>query len=109
VAIHILALAGCASERIDDRAASALANANYGAARVRLQKDLTDNRSDRDYILSRERLLIATLADGQPAAAEEISNQTFQLLRTQGLNADRTVASVVLTEGVKIWKGEPFE
>jgi hypothetical protein len=100
---------GCASPGMDDRAASALSTANYGAARVRLQKDLTEDRSDRDYILSRERLLIATLADGQPAAAEEISNQTFQLLRTQGLNADRTVASVVFNEGVKIWKGEPFE
>src|SRR6185369_8080879 len=42
-------------------------------------------------------------------AAEEVANQTFRLLRTQGLNADRTTASIVLNEDIKIWKGEPFE
>lgn len=100
---------GCASSQLNERVEAAMASGSYGVARVRLQKELTDDPADRDYLLTRMRLLLATLADGQPDAAEQIANQTFQLLRTQGLNADRTVASVVLNEGVRIWKGEPFE
>lgn len=74
-----------------------------------LQKGLTKDPSDRAYILDRLRLLILTLADGSPAAAEETANQTFDLLRTQGLNDDKTVSAAVFNERVKIWKGEPFE
>lgn len=104
----MLLLAGC-SAGMDAKSAWAIEAGNFGAARVRLQEALSTDPSDRDYILSRMRLQIATLADGDPHAAEEISNEAYRMLRVQGLNADRTVASVVLNEGVKIWKGEPFE
>lgn len=104
----MLLLGGC-SAGMDSKSAWAIESGNYGAARVRLQEALSQDPSDRDYILGRMRLQIATLADGDPHAAEEISNEAYRLLRVQGLNADRTVASVVLNEGVKIWKGEPFE
>lgn len=104
----LAALSGCSSS-IDRSAAAAIDAGAYGSARLILEKEISSDRSSRDYILSRMRLQIATLADGEPRAAEEISNEAFSLLRTQGINADKTVASVVLTEGVKIWKGEPFE
>lgn len=104
-----LALGACASSRMDPGAARAIANADYGVARFRLQNNLTQDRSDRNYILDRMRLLITTLADGDPWAAEEVANQTFALLRTQGLNEDKTVPSFVFNEGVRVWKGEPFE
>lgn len=102
-------LMGCASGRADARAVRGAEAGEYGAARVVLSRSLTDRREDRDYVLDRVRLLALTLADGLPDAAEETANQTFAMLRTQGLNADRTVASVVFHEGVRIWKGEPFE
>ncbi len=108
VALAMGSLGGC-SAGMDAKSAWAIESGNYGAARVRLQEALSDDPSDRDYILSRMRLQIATLADGDPHAAEEVSNEAYRLLRVQGLNADRTVASVVVNEGVKIWKGEPFE
>lgn len=104
----LVSLGGC-NAGMDSKSAWAIESGNYGAARVRLQEALSNDPSDRDYILGRMRLQIATLADGDPHAAEEISNEAYRLLRVQGLNADRTVASVVLNEGVKIWKGEPFE
>lgn len=81
----------------------------FGEARVRLQEHLTDDRGDRSYILDRMRLEIACLADGDPWAAEIPANDAFSILRVQGLNADRTTSAVVFNEGVKIWKGEPFE
>jgi hypothetical protein len=105
----LLGLAGCAERQLDPNLITATDVGRYGGARVALQGKLTENASDRSYILDRLRLLILTLADGQPAQAEEVANQTFRLLRTQGLNADRTTASIVLNEDIKIWKGEPFE
>ena len=100
---------GCQGPQLDPNLVAATDVGRYGGARVALEKKLPESPSDRSYILERLRLLILTLADGQPGAAEEVANQTFRLLRTQGINADRTVASVVLNEDVKIWKGEPFE
>lgn len=104
-----LPLAGCSSGRVNQRIEAAAYAGRYGDARVALQKDLGDDASDRAYILNRLRLLILTLADGQPDAAEIVANQTYDLLRTQGLNADRTVSASIINERVKIWKGEPFE
>jgi hypothetical protein len=109
VALGALVLGGCEYSNVHPQMMAAVDAGHYSAARVDLQQRLTDNPSDRAYLLDRLRLLILTLADGYPQAAEEVSNQTFRLLRTQGLNADRTTAAVVLNEGVKIWKGEPFE
>ncbi len=103
------ALSGCAAQKLDPNLIAATDVGRYGGARVAIQNKLTPNQSDRSYILYRLRLLILTLADGSPAAAEETANQTFRLLRTQGINDDKTVSSGVFNESVKIWKGEPFE
>lgn len=103
-------LGGCAGGgRIDQRGEAAFAVGEYARAAEVFQGHLTNDRSDRSYILDRERLLLSALADGQARAADEASNETFSVLRVQGLNADKTVSSVVINEGVKIWKGEPFE
>ncbi len=108
--VCLLVLCACASgERVAPAVERDMALARYDRARAALARDLTGDRSDRGYILDRQRLLIATLADGDPHGAERIANETYDLLRVQGLNADRTTASIVLNEGVKIWKGEPFE
>lgn len=87
----------------------AVQTGQYAQARAKVLSRLADDPSDRAYILDRLRLTVLSLADGLPASAERPANQLFQLLRTQGLNADKTAASVVFNEGVKIWKGEPFE
>lgn len=104
-----LALLPACSSALDPRLLVATDAGRYAAARVAIDDRLTQDPADRDYILDRLRLLILSLADGQPLAAERAANEAFSLLRTQGLNADRTVASAVLTESVRIWKGEPFE
>lgn len=107
VLLHVLG--GCATEPLSGRMLRAADSGSYGTVRVALEQRLTDDRSDRNFVLDRARLLVLTLADGSPDQAEEVANETFDLLRLQGLNADRTTASVVLHEGVRIWKGEPFE
>jgi hypothetical protein len=104
-----LPMAGCQSTPLRRDVAIMADRGEYGRAAGALQRDVTDDMSNKDYLLTRMRLLLMALADGQASSAEETANQLFALLRTQGINEDRTVASVVLYEGVRIWKGEPFE
>ncbi len=109
LACSTLFLAACSTPQIDRRIVEAAEVGQFGYAAERLQQDLTTDPADRDYLLSRFRLLTMAMADGQPDAAEETANQLFALLRTQGLNEDEGVASAVFYEGVRRWKGEPFE
>jgi hypothetical protein len=82
----------------------------YGRAAARVAEGLTGDRGDREYLLERMRLGWALLADGRPAAAEPVMSRVFEVLRTQGINDDRTAAAAVFGEGgVIYWKGEPFE
>jgi hypothetical protein len=81
----------------------------YGQARALIAEHQTTDKSDRQYMLDRMRLAIATMDDGYPQLAQGTFEEVYNILRTQGINADKTVASVVINEGVKFWKGEPFE
>ncbi len=64
---------------------------------------------DEQYILNNLRLGLAALADGDNREGAEVLHRTFDMLSTAGLNKDRTAAAVLFFEGVRIWKGEPFE
>ncbi len=81
----------------------------YEEARDLVESQVIDDRSDRRYMLDRMRAGVLNLDAGDPQRAERWFAEVYDVLRTQGLNADKTVSSVVLTEGVKVWKGEPFE
>jgi len=104
-----VAIGGCSTGRVEPAIEAAAMRGDYGQAREAIEINLSHNPADKSYLLDRLRLLILTLADGQPDAAELAANELYALLRTQGINADRTVSSVVINERVKIWKGEPFE
>lgn len=81
---------------------------DFASAREALRGDAM-LRSDEQTILNNTRLGIASLADGDLHEAELALGKSFELLSTAGLNKDRTVAAVLVHEGVRIWKGEPFE
>ncbi len=104
-----LLVGGCASYRPDASVMSDVSRGRYGDARGRIAATMTANRSDPGYLLARMKAGIVALADGLPEAAEPHLAEVYDLLRTQGLNADKTVPSVIVHEGVRIWKGEPFE
>ncbi len=97
---------GCQSSRSVPLAR--LNRGQFSEVRVALQKQLRDKREG-NYLLDRERLAIVTMADGYPHVAQSTFEEIYDFLRTQGINRDKTVASVVIHEGVKTWKGEPFE
>lgn len=64
---------------------------------------------DNDYLLNELRLGLACMADGNVNEAESSLERVFSLLSTAGLNRDSTVGAVLIHEGVRVWKGEPFE
>lgn len=102
-------LSACASQP-DTRLRDLFDRGEYARVASRIEKRLTPDRNSRDYMLDRMRLAITLLADGRPAAAEPITSRAFDILRTQGINDDKTVAAAVLGEGgVIFWKGEPLE
>ncbi len=88
---------------------AALGRGDYAGPRVDIHQDMQPKRSDRAYLLDRMRVGVLTVADGYPRSAQTVFEEVYDVLRTQGINKDKTVASVVLNEDVKIWKGEPFE
>ena len=108
LALAWLSLAGCQASR-HPTPQGLIDRGEYSQAREIIHRSLPDDPGDRLYLLDRLKLGMVTLADGHPRAAEPTFQEVYDVLRTQGLNADRTVQSVVLYEGVKRWKGEPFE
>ncbi|MHC5023702.1 MAG: hypothetical protein ACYTGG_07300 [Planctomycetota bacterium] len=100
--------AGCASSAHNEVAIQAYYDYDFAGARESLRAGAYLN-NDEHVLLNNMRLGLASLADGDDTEAERTLGHAFELLSTAGLNADRTTAAVFLNEGVKIWKGEPFE
>ncbi|MDX2115789.1 MAG: hypothetical protein SFZ24_09275 [Planctomycetota bacterium] len=104
-----LLVSGCSSGP-DERLRVLMDRGRYAQVAARAAQSAPRDRSDREYMLSRMRLALALLADGRPRAAEPVVTGVFDVLRTQGINDDKTVAATVLGEGgVLFYKGEPFE
>lgn len=99
---------GCSSAPRNMNAVHAYYQYDFTSAREALRGD-ANLRNDEQVILNNTRLGMASLADGDLAEAEQALGRSFELLSTAGLNKDRTAAAVFVHEGVKIWKGEPFE
>ena len=110
-ALGTLALPACTSTyQPDARLLDLVARAEFGHARKILTTQTPDPGHTRnDLLLATKRGMMA-LADGLPDAADRDFAFVFETLRTQGLNDDRTTESIFVSEeGVRIWKGEPFE
>jgi hypothetical protein len=100
---------GCSTSRGRNlEAVSAYYAYEFTDAREALRGDAL-LRNDEDVLLNTLRLGVAAMADGDAREAELALGRSFDLLSTAGLNADRTTAAVWVNEGVRIWKGEPFE
>ena len=110
VAVGVAALAGgCATHRERNLAAvSAYYDYDFTTAREALRRDAF-GRPDENVLFDTLRLGVAAMADGDRREAEVALTRSFEWLGTAGLNADRTTAAVWVNEGVRIWKGEPFE
>ena len=102
------ATVGCSSPPRNYDAISAYYRYDFTLAREALRGEAM-TRNNEQVILNNTRLGMAALADGDLHEAEYALSRSFELLSTAGLNKDRTVSAVLMHEGVRIWKGEPFE
>lgn len=105
------ALGGCQSYQADTTLVRLASQGQAGAARERVfRAGLTEDRSDRDFILQRMKMLTLALDDGALEAARPHAELLYDLLRQQGLNDDRTIRTFLFGEGgIRIYKGEPYE
>ena len=109
LAVLGLAAGGCATHRERNLAAvSAYYDYDFTTAREALRSDAF-GRPDENVLFDTLRLGVAAMADGDEREAELALTRSFEWLGTAGLNADRTTAAVWVNEGVRVWKGEPFE
>jgi len=100
---------GCGPKRPNLIAAGApYYNYQFTSAREVL-RGAAETQLDENVILNNVRLGLAALADGDAQEAERTLGRVFDYISTAGLNKDRTTAAVLINEGVKIFKGEPFE
>lgn len=103
----LIALSGCHNARPSPH--GKMRAGDFAGARDLVEAQVEYDRSDRRYMLDRMRAGVLNLDAGDPERAERWFAEVYDVLRTQGINDDKTVRSIVLTEGVKLWKGEPFE
>jgi hypothetical protein len=104
-------LTGCQSQMGRDAGVTELVRAGeYGQARDRVAANSPRSVDDRSYMLSRMRLVTLALADGAGQSVEGDVDLLYDNLRTQGVNADRTLSTFIVGEGSsRIYKGDPFE
>ncbi len=67
-------------------------------------------KKDNNYVLSNCRLGSAALAAGGADEAEQAFLNAYEIINSTNINdPGRQLGTVALWEGVKVWKGEPFE
>lgn len=104
-----LAATGCAPAPMDWGVSEAFFDHRYGTAREIARADVA-LAVDENIVLDHLRLGIAAMADGDHDEAEQALLHAYELLISGGVNEqDRVDAATFIHEGVRIWKGEPYE
>ena len=110
LALLPLAALGCASkaEKIAHAAVMDYSTSNYAGARAKLDKIAED--PDRNFVLNNVRLGSTALAQYDLDAAEKAFLRAYEVQNSVGVNTGgRSLGATLVDEGVRIWKGEPFE
>lgn len=107
----MLALAGgCQSPDAirADQAISSYYMGDFSSA----QKDLAPlaDKTNENFVLNNVRLGSAALARNDLNAAESAFTRAYEVINSVGVNdGGRTLGATVISENIKVWKGEPFE
>lgn len=105
-------LLGCAGDgyTADPAVSRMMAMGDTSYARVDLAKRADNPSQPRERLLYNQQAMHAALLDGLPEAAGRRVEYVYDTLRTQGLNeANRADSFFVNEQGVRVWKGEPYE
>lgn len=105
-----VALTGCSSYKADASLMNAMSAGEFGVAREKSIQSMPKRARDKSYLLGQQKLIHSSMADGVLRSVEPEIDTMYDLLRTQGANKGKGIASFFTTEsGATIWKGEPFE
>lgn len=103
-------LPGCASDHATRVAVSEFARADFASAAVGFRPGAERRPFDEDSVLNNARLGMAALAAGDINTSVQSLGTAYKLLESGGVNDEsRIFAATVLHEGVRVYKGEPFE
>jgi hypothetical protein len=109
-AAMLVVLAGCSSYKPDGQVVGLVQADEFGRARERVAAGAKPTPSDRNFILDRMKLLTLSVADGVPEASEAYADRLYDMLRSQGLNEDKTIGTFLAGEAAtRVYKGEPYE
>lgn len=109
-AAMLVVLAGCSSYKPDGQVVGLVQADEFGRARERIAAGAKPAPSDRNFILDRMKLLTLSVADGVPEASEAYADRLYDMLRSQGLNEDKTIGTFFAGESAtRVYKGEPYE
>ncbi|HYE17868.1 MAG TPA: tetratricopeptide repeat protein [Tepidisphaeraceae bacterium] len=104
-------LAGCgptAAERRAHRAVDDYHVGDYGRA-VHTLRPIAE-KPDENFVLNNARLGSAALADYDLDTAENAFLNAYEVINSTGTNSGgRGAAAAIISERMKVWKGEPFE
>jgi tetratricopeptide (TPR) repeat protein len=102
-------LSACQAPRTASYAAGPYYAHRYPDARDIARPFAADPRNE-NVVLDNLRLGLASLADGDLDESERALLKAYEYLISGGVNApDRVVTSTLFYEGIRIWKGDPFE
>lgn len=105
--LTLLAVSGC--QQPMNTPVDLIERGEFGKAREQVRQELVENDQDINRLLSQMRVCVLTMDDGYPQGSQALFETIYEVLRTQGINEDKTVSSIVINEDQKIWKGEPYE
>jgi tetratricopeptide (TPR) repeat protein len=76
---------------------------------VQLLKPLAE-KTDQDFVLNNDRLGSASLAAEDFNTAESAFLRSYEVINSVGVNnGGRSLGAALVSENIKVWKGEPFE
>lgn len=109
-AVGVAVLPGCAADHAAKDGVRAFYAGDFGSAAAAFRPGAERRPFDENSLLNNARLGMAELAAGRAANAVRPLGVAYQLLESGGVNdSGRMLAATVLHEGVRVYKGEPFE
>ena len=106
----VLALAGCANKgrREAGLAVGAYLAGDYPQAIKRLMP--LSAKTNGDFVLNNLRLGSAALAEYELDMAEGAFLRAYEVINSVGVNnGGRTLGAVLVSENIRVWRGEPYE
>jgi len=109
--IALATLAGCSTTARPPKVSAAIGDYYYGRYEPAKQALLPEaQKKNENYVLNNLRLASVALADYDLRLAETALYTAYEVINSVNVNdPGRATGTVVLWEGMKIWKGEPFE